>query len=238
VFCSYALFPFFVSVLQKGFTGEKIMTKIRCATALLLLSLAVCATALMRPGWAADPTILVLGDSLSASYGISVEEGWVSLLQQRLRENGLPHRVVNASISGDTSRGGRARLPAALERHRPNVVILELGGNDGLRGLPLAGLRENLIDMIEMSRAAGAQVILAEIRLPPNYGPRYTEKFQGIYRELAKDYDLTLIPFLLEGVAGHAELMQQDGIHPRAEAQPLILDNVWPTLQASLEAGT
>ena len=188
--------------------------------------------------WSATPTILVLGDSLSSGYGINLSEGWVNLLEKRLREAGFPHRVVNASISGDTSHGGLARLPAALERYQPGIVVLELGGNDGLRALSLQALEENLAAMIELSRQAGAQVVLAEIRIPPNYGPRYTEKFRAIYDELAKRYGITLLPFLLEGVAGNPALMQEDGIHPRAEAQSLIVDKVWPVLQPLLGQST
>jgi acyl-CoA thioesterase-1 len=184
---------------------------------------------------AGTPAILVLGDSLSAGYGIPAEQGWVSLLQRRLAERGFPHQVVNASISGDTTSGGLSRLPAALERHRPTLVILELGANDGLRGqLPLA-MANNLGRMIELSRQAGAQVLLAEMRIPPNYGPSYTQKFQATFGELAKHYDIPLIPFLLEGVAGNPALIQEDGLHPRAEAQPRILDNVWPVLEPLLK---
>lgn len=186
--------------------------------------------------WAETPTVLVVGDSLSAGYGIELDEGWVNLLQHRLQINHYPHQVINASISGDTSRGGLARLPAALDRYRPHLVILELGGNDGLRGLPLTALKTNLAAMIELCRAAGARVLLAEMRIPPNYGPVYSKKFQALYGELAHQYDIPLIPFLLDGVAGHADLMQEDGIHPRAAAQARILDNVWPVVKTVLDA--
>jgi acyl-CoA thioesterase-1 len=187
-----------------------------------------------RPGWADTPTLLIVGDSLGAAYGIELSQGWVSLLEQRLAAKGLPYRVVNASISGDVSRSGLTRLPAALERYHPAVVILELGANDGLQGLPLQELEHNLAAMIELCRQAGAQVVLAGMRIPPNYGPRYTQKFQGIYEELASRYELPLIPFLLEGVAGNPALTQSDGIHPRAEAQPRILENVWGVLEPLL----
>lgn len=186
------------------------------------------------PGLAAGagtPTILVLGDSLSAAYGIPAEQGWVDLLQRRLVENGLPHRVVNASISGDTTSGGLSRLPAALARERPALVVLELGANDGLRGQSLDVMADNLARMIELSQQAGARVALAEMRIPPNYGPAYTQKFQSIFGELAARYDVTLIPFLLDGVAGDRTLIQDDGLHPSAEAQPRILDNVWLVLE-------
>jgi acyl-CoA thioesterase-1 len=181
------------------------------------------------------PVILVLGDSISTGYGIDLSQGWVNLLEQRLLSNGFPHRVVNASVSGDTSRGGLARLTDTLNRHRPDIVVLELGGNDGLRGLDLKELEKNLAAIIERSQQSGAHVLVAEMRIPPNYGPRYTEKFQALFRELAERYQATLIPFILDGVATNPALMQQDGIHPRAEAQPVILDNVWQVLEPLLK---
>jgi acyl-CoA thioesterase-1 len=181
------------------------------------------------------PVILVLGDSLSAAYGIPVEQGWVSLLQRRLAERGFPHRVVNASISGDTTNGGLSRLPVALEQHRPAIVILELGANDGLRGQPPMAMSANLARMIELSQKAGARVLLAEMRIPPNYGPLYAQKFQATFGELAKRYDIPLIPFLLDGVAGNFALTQDDGLHPRVEGQPRILDNVWAVLEPVLK---
>ena len=187
------------------------------------------------PSGAETPMILVLGDSLSAAYGIPAEQGWVSLLQRRLAERGFPHRVSNASISGDTTSGGLSRLPAALERDRPAIVIVELGANDGLRGQPLMEMSQNLARIIELARQAGARVALAEMRIPPNYGPLYTQKFQATFGELAKRYDIALIPFLLNGVAGNRALIQDDGLHPGAEAQPRILDNVWPTLEPLLK---
>lgn len=187
------------------------------------------------PARAEAPTILVLGDSLSAGYGIPAEQGWVHLLQRRLAERGFPHQVVNASISGETTNGGLSRLPAALERYRPTLVILELGANDGLRGQPPMAMATNLGRMIELSRQAGARVVLAEMRIPPNYGPLYTQKFQATFGELAQRYQIPLIPFLLNGVAGNPALIQDDGLHPRAEAQSRILDNVWPVLEPLLK---
>jgi len=184
---------------------------------------------------AATPTILVLGDSLSAAYGIPAEQGWVNLLQRRLAENGFPHRVVNASISGDTTSGGLSRLPAALAREHPALVVLELGANDGLRGQSLDAMADNLARMIELSQQAGARVALAEMRIPPNYGPAYTQKFQWVFGDLAARHDIVLIPFLLDGVAGDRTLIQDDGLHPSAEAQPQILDNVWPALEPLLK---
>ncbi|MCP5158137.1 MAG: arylesterase [Gammaproteobacteria bacterium] len=189
---------------------------------------------LMTPAHAEAPVVLVFGDSLSAAYGIPVKQGWVSLLQHRLAEHGYPHRVVNASISGDTTSGGLSRLPAALEQHHPTLIILELGANDGLRGQPPMAMSRHLAQMIELSQQAGAQVLLAEMRIPPNYGLLYTQKFQATFHELAKRYDIPLIPFLLDGVAGNSALIQDDGLHPRAEGQTRILDNVWTVLEPAL----
>ncbi len=200
---------------------------------ILLLGLMVLFGSVAR---AESPVILVLGDSLSAGYGIPVEKGWVSLLQRRLVERGFPYRVVNASISGDTTSGGLSRLPAALELHRPAIVVLELGANDGLRGQPPMAMSRNLSRMIERSQQAGARVLLAEMRIPPNYGPLYAQKFQATFGELAQHYAIPLIPFLLDGVAGNPALIQDDGLHPRAEAQPRILDNVWAVLEPALKS--
>ena len=188
------------------------------------------------PGvFASDPpVILVFGDSLSAGYGIDYTRGWVSLLAQRLERENFPQRVVNASISGETSQGGVSRLPAALASHHPAIVILELGGNDGLRGLPLPLLRNNLEKLIDLSKRSGARVLLVGMRLPPNYGPRYTEGFADIYKQLARKEHVALVPFLLAGVAEQRSLMQADNIHPVAEAQPRLLENVWPHLSPLL----
>lgn len=199
---------------------------------LLLLWLAALLSAQVQAG---SPAILVLGDSLSAAYGIPADQGWVSLLQRRLAERGFPHRVVNSSISGDTTSGGLSRLPAALRRDQPTIVIVELGANDGLRGQPLMEMTANLARIIELSQQAGAQVMLAEMRIPPNYGPLYTQKFQAAFSELAKRYNALLIPFLLDGVAGNPALIQEDGLHPRASAQPRILDQVWSVLESALK---
>lgn len=196
----------------------------------LLLSAAI-APAAPAP----SPVILVLGDSLSAGYGIEVRDGWVNLLAQRLRTQGYPHTVVNASISGETTAGGRGRLPGLLERRHPAVVILELGANDGLRGLPFTAMRANLAAMIDGAQAAGARVLLVGIRLPSNYGPAYSRKFGAVYDSLARAYRLAYVPFLLDGVALTPGLMQADGLHPRAAAQPRLLENVWMQLQSLLE---
>jgi acyl-CoA thioesterase-1 len=183
---------------------------------------------------AAEPVILVLGDSLSAGYGVPLGKGWVHLLDERLRSGRRGYRVVNASISGDTTRGGLARIGNALDTYRPTILVLELGGNDGLRGVPLAETRRNLKGIIKVSQAAGARVLLVGIQLPPNYGPAYTERFKAIYPELAERHDVPLVPFLLEGVATDPALMQADGIHPRKEAQNRLLDNIWPYLEPML----
>lgn len=189
---------------------------------------------LLAPWCAADaPRLLVLGDSLSAAYGIEVQQGWVSLLEQRLAAK-YPHQVINASVSGETTGGGLSRLPALLKQHQPELVIVELGGNDGLRGYPLNVMKQQLAQIIETSRDAGAQVLLVGMQIPPNYGVRYTNRFRDTYTELADQYDLPLVEFLLADVALNAELMQKDGIHPTAEAQEQILDNVWPVLQPLL----
>ena len=181
------------------------------------------------------PVILVLGDSLSAAYGIAMDQGWVNLLQTRLRQQGYPHRVVNASISGDTSAGGLTRLPAALELHQPSILILELGANDGLRAQPVARLRENLDAMVSLGENTGAQTLLIGVLIPPNYGPVYTSRFRETYPQLAAKHSINLVPFLLEGVATDPALMQADGLHPTAAAQPRLLDNVWPKLEPLLD---
>lgn len=174
--------------------------------------------------------ILVLGDSISAGYGLANGEGWVTLLQSRLRTQGYGHSVVNASVSGETTTGGLARLPRALALHRPAIVIVELGGNDGLRGLPLETSRANLERIVELSRAAGAKVLLLGMKMPPNYGQRYTADFQTTYAHIAQKYRLPFVPFFLERVALEPGMIQADGLHPTAAAQPAMLDAVWPTL--------
>ena len=180
------------------------------------------------------PAIVVLGDSLSAAYGMEISQAWPSLLQQRLIENGHAHRIFNSSITGDTTQGGLARLPRLLQKNQPDVVILELGGNDGLRGLPVEVTGQNLSTMIEQSQAAGASVILSEMRIPPNYGRTYTEKFNALYTTLAERYGISLMPFLLNDIALQPGLMMADGIHPSAKAQPLILEKVWIQLEPLL----
>lgn len=183
---------------------------------------------------AAPPKILIFGDSLSAGYGFDIGKSWPSLLARRLDAEGYRYEVLNASISGETTAGGVARLPAALDKHRPAVVVLELGGNDGLRGLPLLAVEKNLETMIRTAQKHGAKVVLVGMRLPPNYGA-YARQFEAMYGKLARRTDAALVPFLLEGVGDRAELMQSDGIHPRVQAQAQLLENVWPTLRILLK---
>ena len=188
-------------------------------------------------GWSSTRTnILVLGDSISAAYGIQREEGWVALLDKRLSEEQLSWQVVNASVSGETTSGGLARLPAALEVHDPEVVVIELGGNDGLRGYPIARVQANLQALVDLAKGQGRRVLLIGMQIPPNYGPRYTSAFARMYHEVAEAGDVELVPFFLQGVALQPHLMQDDGIHPTAAAQGTLLDNVWPTLAALLRS--
>lgn len=182
---------------------------------------------LLPAGLAQAEGVLVLGDSISAAYGIPRERGWVALLQQKLSGR----EVINASISGETTEGGNARLPALLNKHQPAVVVIELGGNDGLRGFQIQRIRDNLAQMVQRSQAAGARVLLVGMKIPPNYGLRYTSDFAESYTLTAQRFDIPLVPFVLQGVATDPELMQDDGIHPRAEGQQRLLDNIWPHLQ-------
>jgi len=175
---------------------------------------------------------LIWGDSLSSAHGMPVEQGWVALLQQRL-DNG--YRIVNAAVSGETTGGGRSRLAGALQRHRPEIVIIELGANDGLRGIPPTVIRNNLEAMIVSAHETGAKVLLLGMKLPPNYGEQYNHQFEAVFSELAKKHDVPFVPFMLEGVARNFSLMQADGIHPTAKAQPMILDNVMKILARLLE---
>jgi acyl-CoA thioesterase-1 len=184
---------------------------------------------------ASDRTILVFGDSLSAAYGIRPEQGWVALLTQRLQAQGYGYPIVNASVSGETTSGGLQRLPRALQLHQPGIVVLELGANDALRGLPPSGTRANLAQMVRLSQEAGARVLLVGIRIPPNYGPRYTEEFESVFPELAKQYHLPLVPFLLQDVALNPARMQEDGMHPNAAGEAPIVDTVWPYLKPLLK---
>jgi len=203
----------------------------RFILSLLLYSLSLVSTPVAAKE---APMIVILGDSLSAGYGMDKNQSWVYLLEQRLAENGYQFRILNSSISGDTTQGGLGRLPRLLDRYQPELVIIELGGNDGLRGINPETTRENMQSMISASQAAGAKVLLAGIKLPPNYGPTYIEEFESIYTDLAENCETMLVPFFMDGVAFNPELMQSDGIHPNAQGQPVLLDNVWVVLQPEL----
>lgn len=181
------------------------------------------------------PTILVLGDSLSAGYNIDVEQGWVELLNQKLQQEGYPHTVINGSISGDTTTQGLLRLPTLLEQHDPKIVIIELGGNDALRGTAPNLIKRNLSKLIDTSKRSGAEVLLLGIQIPPNYGQRYAQAFFDNYAQLANEKKVKLVPFFLENVGGNDDLMQDDGIHPNVKAQPLLLDNIWPQLESQIK---
>jgi acyl-CoA thioesterase-1 len=198
----------------------------------LLVSTVLCLPAASGAG----QTIVVVGDSLSSGYGIAAEQSWVAMLEDRLQGEGYGYEVVNASIAGDTTAGGLSRLPRLLEAHEPEIVVLELGGNDGLRGQPVATLRANLAKMIELSQQSGARVLLAGMQIPPNYGPSYTRALAAVYPELAASFGVTLVEFLLEDVALHRELMQPDGIHPNADGQKVVFANVWRVLGPLLTA--
>jgi len=225
-------------LIAPKFTGYRVSKRLTHIIACLLVALTA-----ISPGFAVtaapkvqQPAILVLGDSVSAGYGLESQQSWVSLLQAKLKVQGYGYRVINASVSGETTTGGLARLPRALEIHRPKIVIIELGGNDGLRGLPLTTSRDNLRLMIERSRTAGAEVLLLGMKIPPNYGPRYAQGFEEVFRELATRYRLAFEPFFLERIALEPGMMQEDGLHPTAKAQPIMLDTVWPVLQPLLKS--
>ena len=181
------------------------------------------------------PVLLILGDSLSAGYGMDREDSWVNLLELRFKEYGYSYRILNSSISGDTTQGGLSRLPRLLDRYQPEIVIIELGGNDGLRGINPGVTRENMADMIRQSQAVGARVLLAGIKLPPNYGDAYLQQFESIYTDLATEFDTLLVPFFMQGVAFRPDLLQADTIHPNEKGQPVLLDNVWEVLQPALD---
>jgi acyl-CoA thioesterase-1 len=191
---------------------------------------AVAGVALAASGsaYSAPKTVLVVGDSLSAEYGLARGSGWVALLEQRLKAQKIDARIVNASISGETTSGGRTRLPALLQQHKPNLVVLELGANDGLRGLPVNAAEDNLRTMIALAQKNRAKVLLVGMRMPPNYGRAYTERFAGMYKELSGELKVPLVPFMLDGVAQEAANFQADRLHPLATAHPIILNNIWP----------
>ena len=181
--------------------------------------------------YAGQSTVMILGDSISAAYGIQRETGWVALLDERLTALATPISVINASVSGETTGGGLARLPQALDAFDPDVVVIELGGNDGLRGYPIKRIRDNLSQLVGLAKVNNRQVLLVGMQIPPNYGPRYTRAFTGMFAEIADEHDIALVPFFLEEVALTPELMQRDGIHPTADAQLILLDTLWPYLE-------
>ena len=182
--------------------------------------------------YSAPKTVLVVGDSLSAEYGITRGSGWVALLERKLKQENIPATIVNASISGETTIGGRTRMPALLDQHKPDIVVIELGANDGLRGLPVASAESNLRAMVSMAQQKKAKVMLVGMRMPPNYGRAYTESFFNMFKKISQDTKSPLVPFMLEGVADKPALFQQDRLHPLATAHPIILNNIWPTFSA------
>ena len=221
-----------ISVKESAKGGNRL----RRRTLSLLPAAVLLLAAGMTNAYSAPKTLLVLGDSLSAEYGLARGTGWVALLEQRLKAQNNDTRIVNASISGETTSGGRARLPALLAKHQPDVVLIELGANDGLRGLQLAATEANLRAMGEASKKAGAQVVLVGMRMPPNYGRDYGDKFYAMYGKLAKEWQAPLVPFMFEGIADQPQLFQADRMHPNAQAHPAILKNIWPRLAPLLGA--
>jgi acyl-CoA thioesterase-1 len=196
---------------------------------------AILTVAATASAYSAPKTVLVVGDSLSAEYGIARGAGWVALLEQKLKLEKIDAKVVNASISGETTSGGRARLPALLGQHRPDIVVIELGANDGLRGLPVPSAEANLREMIKQSQDSKARVLLVGMRMPPNYGRAYTERFFNMFKALSQETNAPLVPFMLEGVADKPALFQQDRLHPTAQAHPIILNNIWPQFAALIK---
>jgi len=199
----------------------------------LVLSLLILLISTHATG-AEEPTVLIFGDSLSAGYGIEVDQSWGALLQARLKDQGYEHKVVNASISGETTEGGATRIESAIIDFSPDLIILELGGNDGLRGFSVARMKANLARIVARAKESGAAVVLLGIRIPSNYGPRYSAEFEGVFREVSEDFGVQWIEFFMEGIALNDELLQDDRIHPNAVAQPMLLDNAWPIISATL----
>lgn len=208
---------------------QKCKVKISCVPCVLLLSLS------MLPVYVQAKTIMIVGDSLSAGYGITTQQSWVNLLQKRLdQQYPKQHKVVNASVSGETTSGALARLPKLLQTHRPDIVVIELGGNDGLRGQPPKMIEKNLAQLVHKSQQAKAKVVLFGMKIPPNYGTAYSKAFENNYKTVSQQYKIPLLPFFLEGVAGNKNLIQSDQIHPNAKAQPILLNNAYPSIQRLL----
>lgn len=223
-----------VKAVQKAFTNLA-QYWLACKKQ-VLLTLALLVLSSGQVAYCASKTLLVLGDSLSAEYGLTRGSGWVALMEQRLAEKKIALNVINASISGETSSGGKTRLPALLEKHKPNYLIIELGGNDGLRGLPLSAFQANLLSMVEMGQKTGAKVLLLGMQIPPNYGREYAQGFIDSYSKVAKKTNVPLVPFLLKDIAEQTALFQPDKIHPLAAAHPKILENVWPQVYAMVKS--
>jgi acyl-CoA thioesterase-1 len=215
---------------RRGKSPAMTTRRLFLAAAALAVALVVGGTPAPLTAQGAAPTLVVVGDSISAGYGLPAGAGWVDLLAARLKERGYPQRIVNASITGDTTAGGRARLPALLKQHRPAIVVVELGGNDGLRGGDLKATRENLDAMVTTIQRAGAKVLIIGMRLPPNYGPAYTREFETLYMAVSNAHKAALLPYFFDGFGEHNEMFQPDRIHPTTAAQRRLLDNVWPTL--------
>jgi acyl-CoA thioesterase-1 len=218
-------------MLFRLFSGFK---KLRLKSSVVSLCL-ISFVAWSIPAFAANPKILIYGDSLSAAYGISQQQGWAALLKEKLNQENLHFDVINASISGETTSGGLTRMARTLEQTKPHTIVIELGANDGLRGLPVKNMHDNLDAMIQLSKKSGAKVLLVGMRIPPNYGPKYMEAFSQTYIKLAKQYKIPVVPFMLENVAAKPDLIQQDGLHPNSLGQPIILNNIWPELQSLLK---
>ncbi|HEX7986981.1 MAG TPA: arylesterase [Duganella sp.] len=216
------------NVLGRLVTDLSKKLSVHAVAALLLLSAAASA-------YSAPKTVLVLGDSLSAEYGLARGAGWVALAEQKLKDEKIDAAIVNASVSGETTSGGRTRLPALLDKYKPAVVVIELGANDGLRGLPVNAAQANLRAMSETAAKAGAKVMLIGMRIPPNYGRDYSDKFFAMYGTLSKEFNAPLVPFMLDGVADKTQLFQADRLHPLAQAHPTILANIWPVLQKTIK---
>jgi len=226
------LFRFFL--MLKGLWANLASSKSTASSIVTVSLLSLVFVAWSPQVLAANPVILIYGDSLSAGYGLAQQQGWVTLLEKKIDSEHYPYTVINASISGETTSGGLSRFASTLTKTQPAVVVLELGANDGLRGLPVKNMANNLKSMIEQSKKAGAKVLLLGMKIPPNYGPKYSQSFSDTYAQLSKEHKVTLVPFMLENVAAKRELIQDDGLHPNLTGQPIILENIWPSLQRLL----
>lgn len=222
---------FHLFLMLKGLLA-KVLVMAKSAVPISLLSMVFVAWS--PQVLAAKPVILIYGDSLSAGYGLAQQQGWVTLLEKRINAEHYPYTVMNASISGETTSGGLSRFASTLAKTKAKIVVLELGANDGLRGLPIKNMADNLKAMIEQSKKSGAKILLLGMKIPPNYGPEYTRSFSDTYTQLSKEQKVSLVPFMLENIAAKRELIQDDGLHPNLQGQPIILENIWPCLQKLL----